>query len=259
VAGVECAEWRVLHRLTALSRAHRFIVTSGSCYQTLLVRSAIALVCCALLVAICYFFVDRPVALWLNAHHTNRFRFLVWLQDPPPVLQAWAPAAIAALVIRRAWGPFRRWELTLLAACLSLLVAAQFKDSLKFCFGRYWPETWTHNNPSFLGDGQYGFHPFHDGVAFGSFPSGHTTRTLAMAAVVWVAAPRWRWACVVASLLVAVALIGLNYHFVGDVTAGGFVGGLVGVYMAHGCGLGRDPSAPFVEETPSADRGSYRD
>jgi membrane-associated phospholipid phosphatase len=229
-------------------------VTSRGVYQTLLVRSTVAVACCAVLVALCYFFVDRPVAFWVSDHHTNRFRFLVWLQDPPPIIQMWAPAVLAALAIRRACGPFRHWERTLLAACASLLVAVQFESSLKFCFGRYWPDTWIHDNPSLLGDGEYGFHPFHHGVAFGSFPSGHMIRTLSMTAVVWIASPRWRWACVLATLAVAIGLIGMNYHFVGDVIGGGIVGSLVGVYMAHGCGLGPLTGVPFHAEDPTESR-----
>jgi hypothetical protein len=34
----------------------------------------------------------------------------------------------------------------------------------------------------------------------------------------------------------------MNYHFVGDVVAGGFVGAIVGVYVAHGFGLALEPS-----------------
>ena len=33
-------------------------------------------------------------------------------------------------------------------------------------------------------------------------------------------------------------LVGMDYHFVGDVVAGGFVGGIVGAYTAHFAGLG---------------------
>ncbi len=56
-----------------------------------------------------------------------------------------------------------------------------------YVFGRDWPETWIDNNPSLIRDGAYGFHPFHGNSAYGSFPSGHTARTLAVAAVVWIA------------------------------------------------------------------------
>jgi membrane-associated phospholipid phosphatase len=225
-------------------------VESRNTYTTLLARSVIALACCAILVTLCYLFVDRPVAFWVSEHHTNQIRSLFWLQYPPPILQFWAPAILAVLAIRRAWGPFRRCEKTVLAACVSLLIAVQFESALKFCFGRYWPDTWTHDNPSLLGTGAYGFHPFHSGPAFGSFPSGHMIRTLAIVAVVWVAYPHGRLACVVAAAAVAIGLIGMNYHFVGDVIAGAFVGGLVGVYVAYGCALGQDASTPRAAPPP---------
>jgi membrane-associated phospholipid phosphatase len=125
----------------------------------------------------------------------------------------------------------------LVVACISLVLADQFRVSLAYVFGRYWPETWIHNNPSLIGNGAYGFHPFHDGIVYGSFPSGHTARTLAAASVAWIAYPRGRWACVLAAVAVAVGLIGMDYHFVGDVIAGGFVGGIVGAYVACGFGL----------------------
>jgi membrane-associated phospholipid phosphatase len=230
-------------------------VDNDSAYRRLLARSLIALAVCAVLVTLCYFFVDRPVAFFVHDHDFShwypvlRRPVLEWPTLPPPILETWAPAVMAALAVRRAFGPFRRWELALLAACVSLLVAAQFKDTLKFAFGRYWPDTWIRHNPSLIGDGAYGFHPFHkesfdEEGWYGSFPSGHTTRAVAIAAVYWVAYPRWPWRllCVAATAAVVVGLIGMNYHFVGDTVAGAFVGGLVGVYAAHGAGLGARPT-----------------
>jgi membrane-associated phospholipid phosphatase len=190
------------------------------------------------LVALGYFFVDRPVAFYVHRQQFADLHALKWLTYPPPVLQAWAPAGLAALLVRRAWGPFSRWERVLLAACVSMIMADQFRQSLAYVFGRYWPETWIQDNPSLIRDGAYGFHPFHSGSAFDSFPSGHATRTLGLAAVVWIAYARWRWACVLASVAEAVALLGLNYHFVSDVIAGGFVGSIVGAYTV--CCIGVD-------------------
>jgi membrane-associated phospholipid phosphatase len=189
--------------------------------------------------ALCYFFVDRPVAFYVHDHKFRDYPVLKWLTYPPPILQTWVPVVLAGLMIRRAWGPFRRWELTLLAAGVALVLADQFKETLAYAFGRYWPETWIDDNPSLIRDGAYGFHPFHGGSAYGSFPSGHTARTLAVAAVVWIASPRWHWACIAAAAAVAVGLLGMDYHFVGDVMAGGFVGGIVGAYTAYCCGLGK--------------------
>ncbi|MBX9622504.1 MAG: phosphatase PAP2 family protein [Gemmataceae bacterium] len=222
-------------------------------YRRLLRRTLAALCVTAAVVALCYFFVDRPVALFVHDHGLPSVRAFEWLTLPPPVVQAWVPAVLAGLAVRRAWGPFRRWERAVLAAGAAVVLADQFRQSLGYVFGRYWPATWTHDNPSFLRDGDagYGFHPFHEGPWYGSFPSGHTARTAAAAAVLWVAYPRWRWLAAAAVAAVTVGLIGMDYHFVGDVVAGGFVGGTVGVYAAHLAGAG----APSGETVASASGG----
>ncbi len=223
-------------------------------FQRLLHRSLVALLVCGALVTFCYWFVDRPVAFFVYHHGISNHVVLKWLTYPPPILQSCAPAVLAALMIRRAWGPFRHWELTLLAAGISIIIADQFRQSLSFLFGRYWPETWINNNPSLIGNDAYGFHPFQSGSAYGSFPSGHTARVLSLASVFWVACPKWRWACVVAALAIATGLLGMNYHFVGDVIAGGFVGSIVGVYIAHGAGLARSQMPEPPAENASAEQ-----
>jgi membrane-associated phospholipid phosphatase len=214
-------------------------------FKRLLRHSLASLLLCATLVALGYCFVDRPVAFYVHRQQFADVAVLKWLTYPPPVLQAWAPAVLAALLVRRAWGPFCRWERVLLAACVGLILADQFRQTLAYAFGRYWPDTWIHDNPSLIRDNAYGFHPLHYGSAFDIFPSGHATRTLALAAVAWMAWPRWRWACVLASVAEAVALVGMNYHFVSDVIAGGFVGGIVGAYSASCIGFaGPNPLVP---------------
>lgn len=218
------------------------------CYGLLLRKTLIALVVCAVLVALCYFFVDRPVAFFVHDSHFAHDTFLADLTYPPPILQDLAPVVLAALMVRRVWGPFRRWEQALVAASVGVVLADQFRETLGVVFGRYWPETWINDNPSLIRNNAYGFHPFHRGTAYGSFPSGHTARMTAAAAVVWIAYPRWRWAAVLAALAVVMGLLGMDYHFVGDVIGGGFTGAIVGTYTAHGCGLGGQPAAQQSEQ-----------
>jgi membrane-associated phospholipid phosphatase len=120
-----------------------------------------------------------------------------------------------------------------------LIVADQFRESLGDLFGRYWPETWHDNNPSLIGDGTYGFHPFRSGDDNGSFPSGHAARILGFVAPLWIGFPRVRWVCGIAAAPMLAALVAMNYHFVSDVIAGSVLGGIVGTYAALLGGAGR--------------------
>lgn len=193
-------------------------------------RSILALLIAAVLVAICYFFIDRPVAFFVYDQHLSSHVVLKWLTYPPPILQAWSPVGLIVLVLLWMRGPWNRGAKVLLALCISIIVADQCRESLAYVLGRYWPETWINNNPSLIKDNAYGFHFFQGGASYGSFPSGHMTRIVALAAVLWLAFPRGRVVYVLVSLSVAVGLLGMNYHFVGDVVAGTFIGAIVGVY-----------------------------
>lgn len=193
-------------------------------------KAAIALFLCIALVVFCYFFVDRPVAFFVHSHKISSYLGLKWLTLPPPIVQEWTPLVLVVVVLLRLRGPLRPLARTMLLACVAMVVADQFRESISLVFGRDWPETWIDNNPSLIRDGAYGFHWFQGNAVDGSFPSGHMARTLAVAAVVWMSDPRWRWVCILCSAAVAVGLLGMNYHFVSDVIAGSFVGGIVGTF-----------------------------
>jgi len=121
----------------------------------------------------------------------------------------------------------------LLVACASLIVTDQFRVCLGDIFGRYWPETWFQDHPSLVGIGAYGFHPFERGDDLGSFPSGHAARILSFAVVWFMSMPRVRAAGAVVSLAMLLSLVLMNYHFVGDVIAGAFLGGIIAAYAVH--------------------------
>jgi len=205
-------------------------------YRALLRRTLITVAIGIAAVLVCYFWVDRPVAFFVYRHHINTIPVFRWLTYPPPEVQNWSALVLTILVIRRAWGPFARWQKMLLVACVSLIVADDFRISLGDVCGRYWPETWTHDNPSLIGTGTYGFHPFQRGDDVGSFPSGHAARILSFTAV-WIIAMRdSRTVQVVAFVLcvpMLVSLVAMNYHFVSDVIAGSVLGGMIATYAAH--------------------------
>jgi len=205
-------------------------------YCRLLRGTLITIGACLVAVLICYLWIDRPVAFFVYRHHVNTIQAFHWLTYPPPEVQNWSALVLTILVVRRAWGPFVRWQKVLLVACLSLIVADDFRISLGDVFGRYWPETWTHDNPSLIGTGTYGFHPFQRGDDIGSFPSGHACRILGFAAVWIIGMPRSRTVLIIVLVLcipMLVSLVAMNYHFVSDVIGGGVLGGLIATYAAR--------------------------
>lgn len=205
-------------------------------YRRLLSRTTIITVLCIVAVLICYFWVDRPVAFFVYHHGIDKIPVFRWLTYPPPEVQNWSALVLTILIVRRAWGPFLRWQKALFVACLSVIVADDFRISLGDVFGRYWPNTWTHDNPSLIGTGAYGFHPFQRGDDVGSFPSGHAARILGFSSVWLIAMPRSRTVHVLVFVLSAsmlVSLVAMNYHFVSDVIAGSVLGGIIAMYAAQ--------------------------
>jgi membrane-associated phospholipid phosphatase len=209
------------------------MTTNDGEYGCLLRHSLIAAGSCIAAVVICYFWVDRSVAFFVYDHHINTIEVFRWLTYPPPEVQNWAALVLTILIVRRAWGPFLRWQKALLVACISLIVADDFRISLGDVFGRYWPETWTHDNPSLIGTGTYGFHPFQRGDDIGSFPSGHACRILGFGGVWMFSMPRSRVTAIVLSVPMLLSLIAMNCHFVSDVIAGSVLGALVAMYAVH--------------------------
>lgn len=184
----------------------------------------------ALAVTVSYLWLDRPLATLahsLGPSHTHAlFEPLTHIPDPliPAAVIVFIVLGLAAFA-GRALGGFPR----VIGACsLSLTMAEATKNQLKFVFGRTWPETWVGNNPSFIHDGVYGFNWLHGGPGYASFPSGHMTATCALISVLWICYPRFKPLYTLVVLAVAVGLIGADFHFLGDVIAGSFVGVSIG-------------------------------
>jgi membrane-associated phospholipid phosphatase len=191
----------------------------------------LAVLSCPVAVVFCVAVVDRPMALLAHADlagHRRLFDAMTHVVDPIPPLAA-CGLAVAGFAALLGWRPGAAAR-TLIACCVATLIAIVLKDELKFAFGRLWPETWVEANPSLIGDGAYGFFPFHGGRGWSSFPSGHTTLVTAPVAVLWARLPRWRPILALPVVVAVAGLFGADYHFVGDMVAG--------LYLGAACGAG---------------------
>lgn len=197
-------------------------------------KVAAALIVGAALVVVCYTFVDRPVAWFIHEHQAFSEEVLSW----PPRISSWlknaAVGAIVVVFLWRIWRPGGRWQTLLLAISADLVAATVVKQVLKWGFGRYWPTTWKPHLPSLIGTSDYGFHPFYQGLAYESFPSGHALVICSLMTLLWLASPWWRWLHGILYAFVCVALVAMNYHFVGDVIAGAVLGSITGACIARG-------------------------
>ena len=185
----------------------------------------------ATLVAFCYTYIDIPVARFAYQHALRQYGLFHGLQALSEGFLLLAPLALLTVGGRRYRGWTTAWDRGATQAALSVLLVSLLKYPLKWVFGRTWPATFHENNPSLLHDGVYGFHPFHTGVAYSAFPSGHAAVAAAVATVLWCSYPRYRILAVLLWLAVAVGLLGAYYHFVGDILAGTLLGVFVAAHV----------------------------
>jgi membrane-associated phospholipid phosphatase len=180
----------------------------------------------AVLIALCVFVLDRPIATF--SHDVLQRPFVAVLITRLADIRICFALAVGTLLVA---GVFRMnggwfgplWNIAL-AAALSMLLAIVAIILLKYACGRLWPETWVQHNPSWISNHAYAFVPFHGGEGWGSFPSGHTARVTAPFAVLWQRVPSLRLVWALPPLVIALALVASNFHFLGDCVAGAYVG-----------------------------------
>jgi membrane-associated phospholipid phosphatase len=191
-------------------------------------RWLLSLAVTTLAVAISYMWLDRPIALLMRVQlpYHDAFARLTHIPDP------FIPLGVVTFVSLGLWtmsgSPLSKIQASALVCSISLVMAEVTKSHLKFIFGRTWPNTWIQDNPSFIRDGAYGFNLFHGGAGYASFPSGHMAVICAVISVLWILHPKLRVLYAILVLAVAIGLIGANYHFLGDIIAGAFVGVSIG-------------------------------
>lgn len=191
-----------------------------------------ALLAVVMIIAICYQWLDRPLALAMHrAVVSHEYSWWTMLTRIPNPLIPIAAAVFIGLSIRL----LRRSKVSgvqgvAFVAAVATIVTEVCKEQFKFLFGRSWPESWSGTNPSFIRDGIYGFHPLHGGN-YNAFPSGHTATACAVLAVLWVHYPKGWPLWLAGGVATAGGLVVLNYHFLSDVVAGAFLGVSIGLLV----------------------------
>jgi membrane-associated phospholipid phosphatase len=213
--------------------------------KTLLMRTAAAWLLGTVMVVLCYGYVDRPVARFVHDHQIVDASLREWPSRISYGLTILIALGIAGVVLWRIVCRGGRVQTVLLALSVSLIVTSLLKSLLKWGFGRPWPEVWLYFNPTGLGSQGYGFCPFHLSKQHMAFPSGHSAVVFSVLPILWVACPRWRWLWVLITASMCTGLIGLDFHFVGDVIAGIMLGSTTGVFVARGFRL--SPLSPLAE------------
>lgn len=185
-------------------------------------------------ITIFYLYLDRNASmLFHDFRHTQLYNIFYWMQYLSNVLEYIIPLVYLYLIVMLFSKRFYYFEEYLFASATSLLVAVSLKDFFKTIFGRYWTETFTHDNLSLIKNDAYGFNFFHSGSAYDSFPSGHSAVIFAVMTVLWIMIPRLRWLSVLCCTIVIVGLLGCNFHFPSDIIAGAFVGVISAYFVLY--------------------------
>jgi len=187
--------------------------------------SLASLAACILAVILCMAYIDRPIADFVQEHLHQRSlqTFMDGFLYMAPIALLFALlllfAAGYALLHGQALGA---WASTPLLCAWSATWALSVAVVLKRVFGR------SCVYPNYIVGHSYGFQPFHGVGSYESFPSGTTAVAAALLSVVWLRYPRQRGVCALLLVLVALALILTQSHWVSDIIGGGFLGVLVG-------------------------------
>jgi membrane-associated phospholipid phosphatase len=180
------------------------------------------------LIVLSIVYVDTPVIWFMYEQGMRKYRLLHFMQK--------IPKCLAVLLAFIGLWEANRWSKNtissvdhcLILTTISYVTALGVNYFLKFLFGRSLPATLLDENMSLISHGVYGFHFFHWGTDYQSFPSGHIAVTCVVTTVLWEYYPRLRWFGSLICTLVVISLIGAYHHFVSDVIAGALVGVGVG-------------------------------
>ncbi len=179
----------------------------------------------ALLIAVSYFALDKSVALLIRKMWMSGAGFSFFSAEIPDFLPflvllitGFAWAASFYLARKKIYNTHTRFFQLL---SITVPLAYAFKEILKFAFGRIETRLWLRH------PGPAEFHWFQGSEQYGGFPSGHMAVITVLAAALSFYYPRYRTISFAGLILLALALILTNYHFLSDIIAGAYTGLIV--------------------------------
>jgi membrane-associated phospholipid phosphatase len=188
-------------------------------------RFLLALALCAVSVLVCICYLDRPTAVFLNAH-VRPYSVWPWLKRLLAFLVVIPVAALLFQFGAGLWLLFGRrlasWARTALLYSSGTIWAIAAEFVLKQIFGR------GSADPTYLVNHLYGFRFLHASEGWTSFPSGTAIGAVTIATITCARFPRWRVAVSILSALACIGVTITNGHWVSDVIAGMFLGVCIG-------------------------------
>ena len=173
--------------------------------------------------ALCYAFVDVPLAQTLRTHQTETikgaFRLLSKLGESQWYL---VPGLALYLIYRKKREQLARFSLYLFCTVTATGILV---NVFKVFFGRPRPQLLFRKEA-------YGFHFFKFDSAYLSFPSGHTTTAFAAAVALGFAFPKHRWIFYLCGTIIALARVVLVSHYLSDILVGAWLGSVGSLLLA---------------------------
>lgn len=186
-------------------------------------------------IAACFAYVDRPVALYFHAidpgmagvaRFITRFGvstyYLLGTATAAAALSLWARMPREPLQAAR----LRAFAVVPLFLFLAIAVSGLITDLLKVVFGRARPKLLFANET-------FGFDWWGTKADFWSFPSGHATTVVAIAAALYCLWPRFLPLYVAFALLVSLSRAVIGAHYVSDVVLAAFIAIAATAYLRH--------------------------
>jgi membrane-associated phospholipid phosphatase len=179
--------------------------------------AAIFFFICLVLVAVSYFYWDKPLTLYCNELGRP-------VRDIAEIVTIWGDSLWYYIILVPAFICFwflaknKLWSKRILFILISLSASGLISTLIKWFLGRYRPSEFLKKEDLF------GFNFFGIGYGLTSLPSGHTVTAFSLAAAVSILFPRAGIAAFIIAISIGMTRIILTSHYLSDVIAGAGIG-----------------------------------